>query len=119
MQTGKVVDYFNEVEDIVLRLNYDKDTSMVMDQVIGGLKEHIRIKFIGRTWFAFDDMKVEIIPYDEAHWQIKKPPPREKTKNTITSRYDKSFNKCDRYLYFKNSEHRATIPPQGGIPVLR
>jgi hypothetical protein len=47
MQMGKAVDYFNEVEDIVLRLNYDKDTTMVMDQVIGGLKEHIRIKFIG------------------------------------------------------------------------
>jgi hypothetical protein len=90
MQTGKAVDYFNEVEDIVLRLNYDKDTTMVMDQVIGGLKEHIRIKFIGRTWFTLDDMKAEIIPYDEAHWQIKKPPPWEKTKNTTTTRYERA-----------------------------
>jgi hypothetical protein len=90
MQTGKVVDYFNEVEDIVLRLNYDKDTSMVMDQVTGRLKEHIRIKFIGRTWFAFDDMKAEIIPYDEAHWQIKKPPPQEKTKNTTMTKYERA-----------------------------
>jgi hypothetical protein len=90
MQTGKAVDYFNEVEDIVLRLNYDKDTTMVMDQVIGGLKEHIRIKFIGRTWFALDDMKAEIILYDEAHWQIKKPPPWEKTKNTTTTRYKRA-----------------------------
>jgi hypothetical protein len=63
---------------------------MVMDQVIGGLKEHIRIKFIGHTWFTLNDMKAEIIPYEEAHWQIKKPPLREKTKNTTMTKYERA-----------------------------
>jgi hypothetical protein len=35
-------------------------------------------------------MKAEIIPYDEAHWQIKKPPPWEKTKNTTMTKYERA-----------------------------
>ncbi len=40
-QTGKAVDYFEEVESIILHLNYPRDSEMMMDQVIAGLKIHI------------------------------------------------------------------------------
>jgi hypothetical protein len=40
-QTGKVVDYFEEVEAVLIRLNYPRDLEIVMDQVKMGLKSHI------------------------------------------------------------------------------
>src|SRR5258706_15624847 len=69
-QTGKAVDYFEEVESIILRLNYPRDSEMTMDQIIAGLKGHIRTHFIGRTWGMLNEMKAEVIPYDAAHWEI-------------------------------------------------
>ena len=69
-QTGKAVDYFEEVESIILRLNYPRDSDMTMDQIIAGLKVHIRTHFIGKTWGTLNEMKAEVIPYDAAHWEI-------------------------------------------------
>ena len=69
-QTGKAVDYFEEVEATILRLNYPRDSEMTMDQVIAGLKTHIRTHFIGKSWATLNEMKAEVIPYDAAHWEI-------------------------------------------------
>ena len=43
---------------------------MVLDQVITGLKTHIRTQFIGKEWKTLNAMKAEIIPYDSAYWEI-------------------------------------------------
>jgi hypothetical protein len=92
-QTGKAVDYFEEVEVVLIRLNYPRDSEIVLDQVKMGLKSHIRTQFIGRDWTSLNAMKAEIIPYDSAYWEInirasgektkisKAAPPTEKTKS--------------------------------------
>jgi len=46
VQTGKVLDYFDEVETILLCLGYPRDADMTMDKVIMGLKSHIQTHFI-------------------------------------------------------------------------
>ena len=81
-QTGKAVDYFQKVEEILLRLAYPRDSEMVLDQVQMGLKTHIRTHFIGRNWQSLNGMKVEIIPFNSAHWEINHVPKAtgEKTK---------------------------------------
>ena len=71
-QTGKAVNYFEEIESILLQLNYPRDSEMTLDQVIAGLKTHIHTQFIGRQWASLNDMKREIIPYDSAYWEINK-----------------------------------------------
>ena len=81
-QTGKAVNYFQKVEEILLQLAYPRDSEMVIDQVQMGLKTHIRTHFIGRTWQTLNNMKAEIIPFDSAHWEINHVPKAtgEKTK---------------------------------------
>ena len=69
-QTGKAVDYFEEVESTILCLNYPRDSEMTMDQIIAGLKVHIRTHFIGKSWRTLNEMKAEVIPYDAAYWEI-------------------------------------------------
>ena len=69
-QMGKAVDYFEEVELTILRLNYPRDSEMTMDQIIAGLKVHIRTHFIGKSWRTLNEMKAEVIPYDAAYWEI-------------------------------------------------
>ena len=46
-QTGRALEYFDEVETILLRLGYPRDANMTMDKVIMGLKPHIQTHFIG------------------------------------------------------------------------
>jgi hypothetical protein len=69
-QTGKAVDYFEKLEILLLRLSYPRNSEVMLDKAIGGLKQHIRTHFIGRQWVTLNDMKEEIIPYDAAHWEI-------------------------------------------------
>lgn len=64
------MDYFEEVESIILHLNYPRDSEMTMDQVIAGLKIHIRTHFIGKSWGTLNEMKAEVIPNDTAYWEI-------------------------------------------------
>ena len=40
-QRGKAVDYFEEIETLLLRLKYPRDAAMTLDQVVAGLKPHI------------------------------------------------------------------------------
>jgi len=69
-QGGKAVDYFEEIESLLLRLNYPRDAEMVLDQVKAGLKSHIRTQFIGTDWQTLNEMKEEVIPFDSAYWEI-------------------------------------------------
>ena len=71
-QTGKAVDYFEEIEGLLLRLDYPRDSPMTLDQVIAGLKPHICTHFIGKEWPSLNEMKSEIVPYDLAFWEINK-----------------------------------------------
>lgn len=68
---GKVVDYFKGVESTILCLNYPRDSEMMMAKL-----SQDRTHFIGKTWGSLNKMKVEVIPYDMAHWEINN------TKNT-------------------------------------
>ena len=43
---------------------------MTMDQIIAGLKVHIRTHFIGKMWGTLNKMKAEVIPYNTVHWEI-------------------------------------------------
>jgi hypothetical protein len=86
-QNGKAVDYFEQVEAIILRLNYPRDAQIVLDQVVMGLKDHIRIHFIGTEWATLNEMKEKIIPFDAAYFEINRKPGEKKiytnqTKNT-------------------------------------
>jgi len=69
-QGGKAVDYFEEIESLLLRLNYPRDAEMVLDQVKAGLKSHIRTQFMRKEWLTLNEMKEEVIPYDSAYWEI-------------------------------------------------
>ena len=40
-QKGKAVDYFEEIENLLIRLKYPRDATMTLDQVQAGLKSHI------------------------------------------------------------------------------
>ena len=84
-QTGKAVDYFQKVEEILLRLQYLRDSEMVLDQVQMGLKTHIRTHFIGRSWNTLNDMKAEIVPFDSAHWEINNAKPSGEKSKTQAS----------------------------------
>jgi len=70
VQRGKAVDYFEEVETLLLRLQYDCNSDMVMDKVIMGLKSHIQTHFIGQRWVTLNDLKDDVVQYDTAHWEI-------------------------------------------------
>jgi hypothetical protein len=81
------MDYFEQVESIILHLNYPRDTQIVLNQVVMGLKDHIRIHFIGTEWVTLNEMKEKIIPFDAAYFEINKRPGEKKiyinqTKNT-------------------------------------
>jgi len=69
-QKGKAVDYFEEIESLLLQLNYTRDSQMTLDQIITGLKPHIHTHFIGKEWRTLNNMKKEVVPYDAAHWEI-------------------------------------------------
>ena len=71
-QTGKAVDYFEEIEGLLLCLDYPRDSPMTLDQVIAGLKPHIRTHFIRKEWPSLNEMKSEVVPYDLAFWEINK-----------------------------------------------
>jgi len=40
-QRGKAVDYFKEIEMVLLCLNYERDSEQTLDQIVVGLKPHI------------------------------------------------------------------------------
>ena len=84
-QMGRAVDYFQKVEEILLRLSYPRDAEMVINQVQMGLKSHIRTHFIGRSWNTLNEMKAEIIPFDSAHWEINNAKPSSEKSWTQTS----------------------------------
>ena len=69
-QKGKCVDYFETAENLLLRLGYDRDSDIVIDQLRMGLKPHVRTNFIGTTWSTLNEMKSAVVPYDSQHWQI-------------------------------------------------
>ena len=71
-QRGKVVDFFEEIENLLLQLKYPRDLAMMLDQVMAGLKTHIRTHFIRETWTSLNQMKSTIVPYDSAYWEINK-----------------------------------------------
>jgi len=83
-QTGRALEYFDEVETILLCLGYPRDANMTMDKVIMGLKSHIQTHFIGRTWITLNDLKDEAIHYDAAYWEINKLRQEKDTKKTWT-----------------------------------
>ena len=66
------MDYFEEIEKLILRLKYPRDLEMTLDQILAGLKPHICTQFIGVKWTSLNQMKSTIIPYDSAHWEINK-----------------------------------------------
>jgi hypothetical protein len=92
-QTGKAVDYFEEVEAVLIRLNYPRNAEIVLDQVKMGLKSHIRTQFIGRDWSSLNEMKAEIIPYDSAYWEINVRASGERTKTSSGSKAAPSAEK--------------------------
>jgi len=69
-QKGKCVDYFEIAENLLLKLGYDRDSEIVIDQLRMGLKPHVRTNFIGTNWTTLNEMKSAVIPYDSQHWQI-------------------------------------------------
>ena len=91
-QRGKVVDYFEEIENLLLRLKYPRDTAMTLNQVVAGLKPHIQTHYIqthyiqtcyiqthyiqthyiGEDWTSLNQMKSTIVPYNSAYWEINK-----------------------------------------------
>ncbi len=73
------MDYFKEIESLLLWLSYNRDDPMTLDQVIAGLKPHICTQFIGKEWKTLNDMKREVVPYDAAHWEINSRVSGEKT----------------------------------------
>ncbi len=78
-QRGKAVDYFKEIEMVLLCLNYQRDSQQTLDQIVAGLKPHIRTHFIGKEWKSLNDMKKEVVPYDAAFWEINTRATGEKT----------------------------------------
>ena len=77
-QTGSAKDYFTIVESLIVRLNYNKDSSEVIDTVFEGLKQHIRTHFALSTWNDFREMKESTIAYDEAYFaQNKRTDPKD------------------------------------------
>ena len=83
-QTRRALEYFDEVETILLRLRYPRDADMTMDKVIMGLKPHIQTHFIRRNWVTLNDLKDESIHYDTAYWEINKLRQEKDTKKTWT-----------------------------------
>ena len=71
-QKGKAVDYFEEIENLLIRLKYPRDMTMTLDQVQAGLKSHIQTHFIGEEWTSLNQMKAMIVPYNSAYWEINK-----------------------------------------------
>ena len=71
-QKGKAVDYFEEIETLLIRLKYPRDATMTLDQIQAGLKSHIQTHFIGEEWTSLNQMKATIVPYDSAYWEINK-----------------------------------------------
>ena len=69
-QKGKAVTYFQEVEEVMIRLSYERNSLQTLDQVFTGLKAHNRTHFIGRRWTSFNEMKSAVILYDAGHWAI-------------------------------------------------
>jgi len=67
---GRAVEYFEQVENLLLKLGYGRNEKMVIDQVTIGLKSHIRTHFIGTDWKTLNDMKADVIQYDSQYWQI-------------------------------------------------
>jgi hypothetical protein len=92
-QMGKAVDYFEEVEAVLIRLNYPRNAKVVLGQVKMGLKSHIRTQFIGRDWNSLNEMKAEIIPYDSAYWEINVRASGEKTRTSSGSKAAPSTEK--------------------------
>ncbi len=78
-QRGKAVDYFEEIETVLLCLNYERDSEQTLDQIVAGLKPHIRTHFIGKEWKSLNTMKKEVVPYDAAFWEINTRATGEKT----------------------------------------
>ena len=90
-QTGKAVDYFKEVESVLLCLRYPRDSDIVLDQVTAGLKIHICTHFIGKEWNSLNEMKAKVIPYDSAYWEINNAKATgEKTRTSTTTSRSKA-----------------------------
>jgi len=84
-QRGKAVDYFEEIETVLLHLNYERDSEQTLDQIVVGLKPHIWTHFIGKEWKSLNAMKKEVVPYDAAFWEINTRATGEKTQTFASS----------------------------------
>ncbi len=84
-QKGRAVNYFEEVEMLLLHLAYERDSEQTLDQVVGGLKPHIQTHFIGKEWKSLNAMKKEVVPYDAAFWEINTRATGEKTQTFASS----------------------------------
>jgi len=67
-QIGSAKDYFVQVEPVLTRLGYVRDSDQVIDAVFGGLKSHIKIHYALEQWGDFNTMKERCIAYDEAYF---------------------------------------------------
>ena len=66
-QKGKAVDYFEEIETLLIRLKYPRDATMTLNQIQARLKLHIQTHFIGEEWTSLNQMKATIVPYNSAY----------------------------------------------------
>ena len=67
-QTGSAKEYFAIIEQLVVKLKYNKDSAEVIDVAFEGLKQHIRTHFALEDWPSFQVMKENCIAYDEAYF---------------------------------------------------
>ena len=67
-QTGSAKEYFAIVEQLVVKLNYNKDSAEVIDIAFEGLKQHIRTHFALQDWPDFKTLKESCVVYDEAYF---------------------------------------------------
>ena len=73
---------------------------MTLDQVMAGLKMHIRTHFIGEEWTSLNQMKSTIVPYNSAYLEINKA-------NAV-----KTKTQCESKATSNNQERGKSSTPQ-------
>jgi len=67
-QTGSAKVYFAILEQLIVKLGYDKDSAEVKDLCFEALKHHIQTHFALEIWPDFRTMKENSVAYDEAYF---------------------------------------------------
>jgi len=70
VQTGSAKEYFMMMDNLIMKLGYPRESEQVMQKVYQGLKAHIRLKFEDGTFPTYDQMKQEMVRYDEMYYGI-------------------------------------------------